>query len=295
MRTRFDVDDMTIHRVVESEYGFVPALQFLPGLSSEQLEESRSSMPGALDSEDRLVLCFQSYIVKTPHHTVLVDTCVGNDKVRPVRETWNRKTGKDYMSALVAAGVTVDDIDFVMCTHLHADHVGWNTRLQNGQWVPTFPNARYVFSQKEYEFWAEEHARNRIKDGDANAAIADSVLPIVAARKADLVSSEHALNDHVRLMPTPGHSPDHFAVCFGCGGDAAVVTGDLIHSPIQARYPDMGRPGDFDQKQGAITRRSFLERYCDTSTLCCMSHFPSPSVGRIRRWGEGFRCTPLRD
>jgi glyoxylase-like metal-dependent hydrolase (beta-lactamase superfamily II) len=286
---------MTIHRVVENEYGFAPILEFLPGLSQEQLEENRSWMqPAALDPQDRLILCFQSYVVKTPHHTVLVDSCVGNDKVR-VREAWNRKTDDKYMRSLAAAGVSVDDIDFVMCTHLHVDHVGWNTRLQNGRWVPTFPNARYVFSQKEYEFWAEEHAQNRIKDGDVNGAIADSVLPIVEARRAELVSSAHALNDHVRLLPTPGHTPDHFAVCFGRGSDAAVVTGDLLHVPLQARYPDLYHPGDQDQKQAAITRRSFLERYCDTNTLCCTAHFPSPSVGHIRRWGDGFRCEPLSD
>jgi glyoxylase-like metal-dependent hydrolase (beta-lactamase superfamily II) len=176
-----------------------------------------------------------------------------------------------------------------MCTHLHADHVGWNTRLENGRWVPTFPNARYLFSRKEYVYWAEEHAKNRIEP------FADSVLPIVEAKKADLVTSEHALDDHVRLMPTPGHTPDHFAVCVGRGDDAAVLTGDLIHSPLQARYPDLTMRVDYDPRQAATTRRSFLDRYCDTKTLCCTMHFPSPSVGHIRRWGEGYRCEPVGD
>jgi len=228
-------------------------------------------------------------VVKTPHHTVLVDSCIGNDKIRPTREAWNRKTDDHYMRALAAAGVSVADVDFVMCTHLHADHVGWNTRLENGRWVPTFPNARYLFSRKEYAYWAEEHAKNRIE------AIADSVLPIVEAKKADLVSSEHALDDHIRLMPTPGHTPDHFAVCIGRGGDGAVLTGDLIHSPLQARYPELTMRVDYDPKQAAATRRSFLERYCETETLCCTMHFPSPSVGHVKRWGDGFRCEPLAD
>jgi glyoxylase-like metal-dependent hydrolase (beta-lactamase superfamily II) len=159
--------------------------------------------------------------------------------------------------------------------------------LENGRWVPTFPNARYLFSRKEYTYWAEEHAKAPID------AIDDSVLPIIEAKKADLVTSEHALDDHLRLMPTPGHTPDHFAVCLGRGGDAAVLTGDLIHSPLQARYPELVMRVDYDPKQASATRRSFLERYCDTSTLCCTMHFPSPSVGHIKRWGDGFRCEPV--
>jgi glyoxylase-like metal-dependent hydrolase (beta-lactamase superfamily II) len=121
------------------------------------------------------------------------------------------------------------------------------------------------------------------------------VLPIVEAKKADLVSSEHALDDHVRLMPTPGHTPDHFAVCLGRRGDAAVLTGDLIHSPLQARYPELVMRVDYDPEQASATRRRFLERYCDTSTVCCTMHFPSPSVGHIKRWDDGFRCDPIAD
>jgi glyoxylase-like metal-dependent hydrolase (beta-lactamase superfamily II) len=291
MRTSFNVGDLTIHRIIEQEQGFTPVLEFLPGLSRELLEENRSWMRrAALDpATDKLVLCFQSYVVKTAHHIVLIDSCIGNDKIRPTREAWNKKTDDHYMRALAAAGVAVDDIDYVMCTHLHADHVGWNTRLENGRWVPTFPKARYLFSRKEYSYWAEEHAKNHID------AIADSVLPIVEAKKADLISSEFALDDHVRLLPTPGHTPDHFAVCLGRGGEAAVLTGDLIHSPLQARYPELAMRVDYDPEQAKLTRRQFLERYCDTSTLCCTMHFPSPSVGRIKRWGDGFRCEPPAD
>ncbi len=291
MRTSFTVDDMTIHRIVEQEAGFTPILDFLPSLSRELLDENRSWLePSALDPATGMaVLCFQSYVVKTPHHTVLVDSCIGNDKVRPTREAWNRKSDDHYMRALAAAGVDVDDVDFVMCTHLHADHVGWNTRLDNGRWVPTFPKARYLFSKKEYDYWAGEHARTPLD------AIADSVLPVIEANKAELVTSDHALDDHIRLMPTPGHTPDHFAVCLGRGGDLAVMTGDLIHSPIQARYPDLVMRVDYDQKQASATRRSFLERYCDTPTLCCTMHFPSPSVGHVKRWGDGFRHQPVTD
>ena len=290
MRTSFGVNDMTIHRIVEQEAGFTPILEFLPSLSKELLDENRSWMvPAALDPAGMAVLCFQSYVVKTPHHTILVDACIGNDKSFPHRPAWHRKSDSNWMQALKAAGVTIDDIDIVMCTHLHGDHVGWNTRLENGRWVPTFPNARYLFSKKEYEYWDGVHRETPLDP------MRDSVLPIIDAKKAELVTSDYAVDDHIRLTPTPGHTPDHFAVCAGRGGDQAVFTGDLIHSPIQARYPDLVMRVDYDQKQASATRRAFFERYCDTNTLCCTMHFPSPSVGHIRRWGEGFRCDPVSD
>ena len=149
MSLKLTVGDLTIHRVIEQETTFLPALEVLPGLTPELLAEHRPWMreAGALDENDVLILCFQSYIVKTPHHTILVDSCIGNDKPRPLRPKWNMKTDDTYMRALASSGFSVGDIDFVMCTHLHVDHVGWNTRLENGRWLPTFPNARYVFGK----------------------------------------------------------------------------------------------------------------------------------------------------
>ena len=289
MTTTFAVGDVTIHRIVEQEVPFVPIREFLPRLTDEQLEENRAWLePRGLDPATQgIVLCFQSYVVRTPHHTVLVDACIGNDKPRPGRPTWDMKWDDTYMRGLSGHGLSVADIDVVMCTHLHADHVGWNTRLDNGRWVPTFPNARYLFSEKELAFWTERNAKTPIP------AVADSVLPIVAANRAELVTSDHALGDHIRLLPTPGHTPDHFSVLVGKGGDDAVLTGDAIHSPLQARYPELSMFSDFDGKQAARTRRALLERFCDTRTLCCTAHFPSPSAGRLTRWDEGFRCDPV--
>jgi glyoxylase-like metal-dependent hydrolase (beta-lactamase superfamily II) len=291
MRTSFTVKDMTIHRIVEQEQGFTPLLEFLPTLTQETLDENLSWLApsGYEPTTGNIVLCFQSYVVKTPHHNILVDACIGNDKNFPQRPLWNQKRDDDWMNALGAAGLTVDDIDFVMCTHLHGDHVGWNTRLENGRWVPTFPNARYLFSKKEYAYWSEIHEKTPL------GPISESVLPIIEAGRTDLVASDHALNDHIRLMPTPGHTPDHFAVCAGRGEDAAVFTGDLIHSPIQARYPELVMRIDSDQAQGVATRRGFMERYCDTDTLCCTMHFPSLSVGHIKPWDNGFRLDYLTD
>jgi len=286
MSQTFTVGDLTVHRIVEQETTFLPALDMLPALTPDVLGEHRAWMQqtGALDSSDTLILAFQSYVVRTPHHTILIDSCIGNDKPRPQRPKWNMKTDDTYMRALSAAGLGVGDIDVVMCTHLHVDHVGWNTRLENGRWVPTFPNARYIFGKSEFDYWTAQHAKAEVPP------FADSVLPVVAANKADIVTNEYQIGDHVRLLPTPGHTPGHVAFAFGRGRDEAVFSGDLMHSPLQARYPNLSAKFDIDQAQAATTRRGFLERYCDTDTLCCTAHFPSPSAGKIRRWGDGFRC-----
>ncbi len=283
------VGDMTIHRIIEAEGRFLPALEMLAGLTPELLAENRSWLqPHALDPDDVFRLCFQSYVVRTPHHTILIDSCIGNDKPRG-RAEWSMKTDDTYMRALKAGGFSVEDIDYVMCTHLHVDHVGWNTRLENGRWVPTFPNARYVFGKQEHDHWA---ALNATK---ANPVYIDSVLPVVEANKADLVANDHQLGDHVRLLATPGHTPGHVAFCFGAKSDEAVMSGDLMHTPLQTRYPELSANFDTDKAQAATTRRSFLERYCDTSTLCCTAHFPSPSIGRIKRWSDGFKCETVPD
>jgi glyoxylase-like metal-dependent hydrolase (beta-lactamase superfamily II) len=286
MSLTFKAGDLAIHRIIEQETTFLPALEFLPTLTPEVLAENRAWMQAAkaLDERDVLILCFQSYVVKTPHHTILIDSCIGNDKPRPQRPKWNMKTDDTYMRGLAAAGLSVGDIDYVMCTHLHVDHVGWNTRLDNGRWVPTFPKARYVFAKTEFDYWTETHAKTPVP------AIGDSVMPIVEAKRHEVVGDEHAIGDHVRILPTPGHTPGHSAFRLGPGKDDAVFSGDLVHSPLQALYPEMSMKFDVDQAAAAKTRRSFLERYCDSDTLCCTAHFPSPSVGRIKRKGNGFSC-----
>jgi glyoxylase-like metal-dependent hydrolase (beta-lactamase superfamily II) len=286
MSLKFSVGDLTIHRVVEQEGPLPPALDLFAGLTPEVLAQNREWMrkAGALDAEDKLILCFQSYILRTPHHTILIDSCIGNDKPRPGRPMWNMKTDDTYMRAFAATGVSVEDIDFVMCSHLHVDHVGWNTKLENGRWVPTFPKARYIFGKTEYDYWAAQHAKAEVPP------FGDSVLPVIEAKRAEIVGNEFAVGDHLRILPTPGHTPGHVAFAAGRGRDDAVFAGDLMHSPLQTLYPELSPQFDVDGAQAAVTRRKFLERYCDTDTLCCTIHFPSPSAGKIRRKGNGFSC-----
>ena len=285
MTTQIELGNIAIHRIVEQEGPFFDALKFFPTLTTELLEENRAWLrPRFLDPADQLMLCIQSYLVQTPQHNILVDTCVGNHKPRPTRPFWHMMQSDRFERNLAATGLGVGDIDFVMCTHLHTDHVGWNTRLQDGRWVPTFPKARYVFADRELAYWTK---RQR-DDATAVPWVTDSVLPIVAANRADIVKSAHAFNDLVTLVPTPGHSIDHFSLLVGKPGADAVITGDMIHSPIQARYPELGMMSDYDSKQAGMSRRELFDRFCDTSTLMCTAHFPSPSTGRVVRWRDAF-------
>ena len=273
MSLKFTVGDLTIHRIIEQETTFVPALEMLPGLTPEVLAENRAWMQkaGALDANDVLILCFQSYIVKTPHHTILIDSCIGNDKPRPLRPKWNMKTDDTYARALAAAGISVGDIDYVMCTHLHVDHVGWNTRLENGRWVPTFPKARYVFGKTEFDYWTETHAKTPVPP------FGDSVLPVVEAKQAEIVRDDYAIGDHTRILPTPGHTPGHVAFTFGRGKDDAVFSGDLMHSPLQTRYPEMSVKFDVDQAQ-ARRRGATSSNAIATPTRCA-----APRISPRRR------------
>ena len=287
MSSPIRLGNVTIHQIVEQELPFFDIFEFFPSLTKELLEENRSWLaPTYYDSaSNKAVLCFQSYIVQTPHHNILVDSCIGNDKPRPARPGWHMMKSDRFEKGFAAAGLTFADIDYVMCTHLHVDHVGWNTRLENGRWVPTFPKARYLFADRELAYWTQKEKEDPV----AWPWLTDSVLPIVAANRADVVKSDHALGDDVRLVPTPGHTIDHYSVHVGKPGQDAFLTGDMVHSPLQARYPDIGMRADYDSKQAGETRRKIFGGMCDTPTLICTAHFPSPSTGKLKRWGDGFK------
>jgi len=291
MTSPITVGDITIQRIIEQEGAFFDAFEFFPDLTPELLDENRFWLEPTFFEKggSHFFLCVQSYLVRTRHHTILVDTCVGNHKPRPTRSFWDQLASEQYEKNLAAAGVGVGDIDIVMCSHLHTDHVGWNTRLENGQWVPTFPNARYVFSERELRYWTDQHSENP----EAFPWITDSVLPIVAAQRVDLVKNDHELCDGVKLVSTPGHTIDHCSIHI-CRSEAdALITGDMIHSPLQARYPEFGMMSDYDSAQAGSTRRTIFERFCETPTLMCTSHFPSPSTGRFTQWGDGYRFVPV--
>ena len=275
---------LTIGRMLEQVTPFAAGV-FFPETTPEDWEPHKHWLqPDAMDpNSGDLLLPMQSYVVRTAHHNILIDGCIGNHKDRPNRPLWHKKDDTHFMDALNSHGLSVEDIDFVMCTHMHGDHVGWNTQLVDGRWVPTFPNARYVFSKDEADAWQGGNPKF------SGAAYEDSVLPIIAAGRADLVASDFALDDEVWLEPSPGHTPGHVSVRLASGGANAVMCGDLMHSPIQCLHPEWHPMPDWDVELGVKTRREFMQRYAETDTLVCTAHFPLPSAGRVVRDGDAFR------
>ena len=276
---------ITIHRIVESERPDFEALSFFPQTTPEDWQPYRAWLqPRAMDPvSGNLILPMQSFLVRTRHHTILVDTCVGDHKTRPQRPNWHMTSSGAYLTKLATAGVRPAAVDYIMCTHMHVDHIGWNTQRRDGRWVPTFPNARYVFSQKEWDYWQAMHRDNPLEH------IADSVVPVVEAGQAVFVSNDYALDDEVWLESTPGHTPDHVSVRLASNGANAVITGDLIHSPVQCAEPTWIPRPDYDPDLASQTRQAFLQQYCDRDVLVCATHFPSPSFGHIVPHGDAFR------
>jgi glyoxylase-like metal-dependent hydrolase (beta-lactamase superfamily II) len=289
MSLKFSVGDLTIHRIIEQETSFVPALEMLPGLTAEVLAENRAWMreAKALDEQDVLLLCFQSYVVKTPHHTILIDSCIGNDKPRPNRAKWNMKTDDTYLRALGAAGFSVDDIDVVMCTHLHVDHVGWNTRLENGRWVPTFPNARYVFSKTDYDHFLAID-RDPEKGPAIIGAFRDSVLPVVEAGQAHMIEGPQAIEEHISTEPAPGHTPGHVVIKLDSQGSQGFFAGDVIHHAIQVYQPDWTSFACLDRAMAIRSRRKLLENCAGSGALLLPQHFGAPHLCHVDHKGDGF-------
>lgn len=233
----------------------------------------------------RMILPVQAYLVRTRHHRILIDTCVGCGKLNPDTPDWHLRSDRTWLQRLAEAGLSPADIDYVFCTHLHSDHCGWNTELRDGRWVPTFPNAKYIFSRLELE------ATARL----GGAPFEQSVLPVLEAGQARLVELDYALDDEVWLEPAVGHTEGHVVVNLRSGQRRAAMCGDMMHSPVQCPHPEWSPIWDRDPEQARRTRRSFLERHCDTETLVLTAHFPPPSFGRIvsggsrgGRGGPGF-------
>ena len=241
----------------------------------------------------RLYMSFHSYVIRTRHHTILVDACNGNHKQRPSMPAWN-ELDTPYLDNLAAIGLRPEDIDIVLCTHLHADHVGWNTRLLDGRWVPTFPNARYLMARVEYEQLLAQHRADPTGAAVNRGSFADSVLPVVEHGRADMVELDHVvereLGENIWLSPACGHTAGHVFVNLGDHGrERAVFTGDVIHHPVQFADPRIGNLADFDARQAHETRLGLMRRYADTDTLLMTGHFPSPTAGRITSHGDQFR------
>jgi len=252
----------------------------LPLASNEEIRKLPWLIPHFATEEGRLKMSIHSLVVETPSRRIVVDTGLGNDKQGRTVPTWNNRK-EPFLEKMTAAGFAPDSIDTVLCTHLHVDHVGWNTRLAGGRWVPTFVNARYVFGGTEYVYW-----RDHRDEADKVAVFDDSVKPVVEAGKADLVASDARLCDEITVIPTPGHSPGHMSVLVESDGETGLLTGDVAHHPCQMAHLDWSSTADSDSIRSAATRRELFSRFADTPTLVIGGHF---DAGHIKRDGDAFK------
>jgi len=278
---RWKIGEVSITRVIESEAPWDGTL-LLPEATAANVRKERDWLhPTFTDDAGWLRMSIHAFVIESRGKRIVVDTCIGNDKERPIPE-WNCRQWP-FLANLEQAGYPRESVDLVLCTHLHVDHVGWNTMLRGGTWVPTFPNATYLIGGTEWDFFSTA------EEPFLKGPVDDSVRPVVAAGMSQLVDDAHRLTDEVWLESTPGHTPGHFSVRISSRGEEAVITGDLMHHPILCRYPEWDNKFDYDGPRAKKTRRAFCERYADSGVLVLGTHFATPSAGRIRKQDDAYR------
>jgi glyoxylase-like metal-dependent hydrolase (beta-lactamase superfamily II) len=279
------IGQVKITKIVELET--VGSTRFiLPLAGNEEIRKLPWLIPHFATEEGRLKMSIHALVVETPTRRIVVDTGLGNDKQGRTIPTWNDRHGP-FLDDLTAAGFPPESIDTVLCTHLHVDHVGWNTRLVDGQWVPAFGKARYLFGEREYAYW-----RDHSTAPDKAAIFRDSVAPIVKAGRADLVASDARICEEITLIPTPGHSPGHMSVHIRSDGEEGLLTGDVAHHPCQMAHLDWSSTADSDPRQSAVTRRELFSRFADCPVLVIGGHF---DAGHIKRDGDAFKFIVASD
>ncbi len=286
----FSIGGVAVSSIIERDGPWRKPADMFPQADEERARAHLAEMESFVyDAEaDLLDVTYQTFVLRTDKRTILIDTCVGENK--PNRGPALDFPKQPWLDGFARHGLRFEDIDYVFCTHLHVDHCGWNTRLENGCWVPTFPNAKYVFSKREYDFWEQETNKGSSPPGDVWL---DSCLPIVEAGQALLVADDHALDDQIWLTPAPGHSPGQVCVNLESGGEKALFTGDVMHHALQCNEPDWASCFCWDRDLSAATRRGILETVADTGTIIVPAHFPGPTAGHVRGAGENFRFSFL--
>ena len=274
------IGDVEVWRILEINAPFMAPEELYPTAGPDVAKIIENHAPGSICPDSgKLILPIQGFLLKTPSHNILVDSCVGNDKTNPNSPNWHKRSDGRFMAALEAADMNVSDVDYVLCTHLHIDHVGWNTLLKDGRWVPTFPNARYLMPTADEEM-------QRL---GASVSYQESILPVVEAGQVELVEAGHMLGDHVTLIPTPGHTPGHVSVSIKSGDREAIITGDAIHTTAQCWEPDWHFKYDSDPEMAVTSRRYLLERCAETGCTVLGSHFSLPSLGHVKSEKSAFR------
>lgn len=291
MKTQ-QIGQMTVDRISEEDLTALDPTWLFPNLEPAALQRFAADFSPSFVEGDKLFISSHSFVLRTRSRTILVDTCNGNHKSRLTMPWTHMLARQDYMENLARVGLRLEDIDIVLCTHLHADHVGWNTRLDNGRWVPTFPNARYLMTRTDFDYFAGLHASGPPKPVNHGSWI-DSILPVVDAGQVDLVDTDHQvvqhLDDQVWLEPSPGHTLGHVCVHASSGGHRCIFTGDAFHHPIQFQESGLICIGDREPEIATRTRRRIFESVADTGCVVFPAHFPPPTAGTIHARGDWFR------
>jgi len=276
---------------VEEQIGFASFApeQYFPGFDRELLRRHISWLvPDHYSpAHDRLVTSIHSWLIRTPRHTILLDCCAGNHKERPGFARFHR-LDTPYLARMAAAGASPEDIDIVLCTHLHADHVGWNTMLRDGRWVPTFPKAKYLFSRTENEIGNPDRNPAAAADPQRNNAYHDSVLPVIESGQAVLIDGVHAIDDTMLVEPAPGHTPGHVVLKLADRDQRALFCGDAMHHPLQVYAPHWNSRFCELPEEARVTRRRLLEHCAEDNALLFPIHFGAPHVAAIARAGDAF-------
>jgi glyoxylase-like metal-dependent hydrolase (beta-lactamase superfamily II) len=276
----WQIGDVRVTRIVEVLAPLPPG-ELLPDATPERLAPYREWLvPDFMSEEGQFLLSIHALVLETHGAKILVDTCVGQHAIPGFEGLLDGAS--PLPEALAAAGHPRESIDVVLCTHLHFDHVGWNTMQQGDAWVPTFPNARYLFARKEWEHWKNE-------ESEFATTLDDAVRPVIDAGLADLVDTDHRICDEVRLVPTHGHTPGHVSVAIESQGDRALVTGDATHHPVQWAEPDWGMGADSDGPAAAATRKRMTADYGDRDVLVIGTHYAGRGAGHVVRDGDGWR------
>jgi len=280
----WQIGDVTIARIVEVNGWEDDITMLLPDADPAFVQGFPWLRPHFATPEGRMIISFQCFVLRSQGRTAMIDTCIGNDRQREFPVFTNMQT--TFLEDLAAAGFPHEEVTDVLCTHLHFDHVGWNTRLVDGRWVPTFPQARYLFGRREYEHWKHLHETHGYHDLHH---MDDSVMPVLDAGLVEFIEPDFKLTDEVSLIPTPGHTPGHVSVLIQSKGQSAVITGDMMHNPIQIAVPEREGRFDMDKSAAARTRGEFVRRFNGTPTLVIGSHFSEPTAGHIVPDGAAWK------